>query len=389
MHISGISNILKINYFSLCGTLFFILFIFFKTQLLEGVYVSHIILFLIFIYLSIRTLIINEKYFLFYIFIVLLLIMASILPVIGYGAEQRMFREFIKIILIVVIPILIHFSWSSESIWKFLSYLPYVTLLSVMLQILFEPTILGRYTLLPDASANTTGLFLLFNIIVLHFKNTSSFVMSLLKIIMYSVFLLLLILTFSRSNLVAYLIFLLFKGNITNILIISSFIISVLFILPNIEYFSSIIDTIDVFHRYNIIAAITETGGSLRLPLWKILVTKWLDNPFSWLFGFGSGSINLSFSNKIFLSAHSVILSTIYYFGIFGIIGLLMALSKIWQILKKRNKFTHIKESLVIIFLVTGIFDNIILASQITFFVAIFLGFVVSVPKNKRIDNPN
>ena len=222
MHISGISNILKINYFSLCGTLFFILFIFFKTQLLEGVYVSHIVLFLIFIYLSIRTLIINEKYFLFYIFIVLLLIMASILPVIGYGAEQRMFREFIKIILIVVIPILIHFSWSSESIWKFLSYLPYVTLLSVMLQILFEPTILGRYTLLADASANTTGLFLLFNIIVLHFKNTSSFVMSLLKIIMYSVFLLLLILTFSRSNLIAYLIFLLFKGNITNILIISS-----------------------------------------------------------------------------------------------------------------------------------------------------------------------
>jgi len=71
--------------------------------------------------------------------------------------------------------------------------------------------------------------------------------------------------------------------------------------------------------RANLIAELTTSGGTGRLEMWASLVREWVETPLTILIGKGPGSVDLWRNGAAVNSAHSGVVTLVYFYGLAGV----------------------------------------------------------------------
>lgn len=360
-----------------------------------GVYFSHIVSFaaiIIFTFVAIKnhgghTLAVALKCFLFCVIFTL----SAMLN----GVGERFYEESIKIILIIFGSYLLSRCCSYQTIKRYVTVMPCFFIIAVLLAYyrtdyhdLFSYG--SRIRIEEFGSPNTLGLIATLNLIVAHTCISNKY----LKYTVIPLLVSLLVITFSRSALICYFVGLYFVYGVKSLrFVIPCLLIAVILVfvfLDTIAIYIPFLAKYSLLERYNILMDISETGGTGRFQIWTELLKFWLLHPMAWFAGFGPGSIKLSLelSGDYIVSAHSMVVSVIYYFGIIGFLLLVTYLARLTIKLNRFSKDCREKHAILGVLIVSGIFDATMLASQATFYMIVFLALVITkqqCPNVKRI----
>lgn len=148
-----------------------------------------------------------------------------------------------------------------------------------------------------------------------------------------------------------------------------------------------------VIQRMLVIEDVLTTGGSGRSSLWSFLVNNWWDNPSAWLFGFGPGAVHRH-PNWLATedNAHSMLIGSIYYWGLVGFVFLLgvfvLAMRDVAKAPWSRER--SLARDILLITAVNCVVDESYNASQINAISALFFALVLAVviaARRQRVQN--
>lgn len=351
-----------------------------------GLYVSNILSFL---YILICFLGLRSKNKISIIFLLFLLISVNLFYLLDPGINYL--PEAIKIITLIIGVSVISKKISTDSLVQSFKLIPFIFLFFVSITILSGVNLFtygGRFALQGFGSSNTLALIIALNLGLLHFSdyNNKLHWFKWLAILSYIV---LLLLTYSRGGMFAYAfgLFMVYRNELKE-LVFYGFIGALVFLLiPIIFDFSSLMNQSNIFERFNIISDISESGGSGRFFLWAILINDLISNPTNLFTGFGPGSVNVVIQTSAvdieFYSAHSIFLSTLYYYGIIGFVIFVYYLIKFYFSKIRESKFRKLKEYIFYVFILISIVDATILAAQALFLLLIYISIFFSKPETK------
>ena len=376
------------NYFlTAIGTLLFTFLIFFDEELLRGFYASHVVMIIFVVLGSIIALAIKPNSFLPIFLIGIYFCLLFLTSALIHGLGERFYRESVKAILLISSVWLIRLLTNTRDLINFTSLTPIILLLYVFYKV-DQLGIAGTFTYggrleIPSlgGSSNTMAIILALNLLAIQFfPFFSRGIWRIIRVPVWLGLFIALIFTFSRGGFFAYTIGTIIgigPRRLFRIFIFSLAVIGLMYgaliILKEIS--PSVIGKFGIFARYNIIAAGSESG---RFIIWATLLNNWINTPTAWVTGFGPGSIYLIDFNKLVLSAHSVWLASLYYFGILGFILLGIYMYILFVRSKHSVLFRKIKLAILSAIIFNFTIDTVTFASQATMWIILYLGIISS-----------
>ncbi|MDT8384906.1 MAG: O-antigen ligase family protein [Gammaproteobacteria bacterium] len=245
----------------------------------------------------------------------------------------------------------------------------------------YYDTLLHRFGVPSFGSPNSLGYVLSFSLIMIHY-NFGRFHSISLKIFLLFVGLVCLaalIGTQSRGGLITYLvglvIFISRKRNSTILLYVC-----IVGLLPLIAGLLADNST-EQLARFNAeVDYENADAGSGRIEIWTSLIYEMIHHPISLVVGFGPGSIYLNRDGHIVNSAHSSIITVLYWYGLFGIFAFFSLFYKMTQSLSGANleaqPWSYLRRSFIWMLGVGAIFDSYLLAAQLLWFAVVIIAII-------------
>lgn len=111
---------------------------------------------------------------------------------------------------------------------------------------------------------------------------------------------------------------------------------------------------------------LTQQGSSTgRTEIWRILLDTQISDSRGLIYGFGPGSIDVSLFGKQIESAHSMVLTMLFYFGVIGLAAFAYFLVRAWgSALKALDQAAPLRLALLGAFSIGFVVDNAALATQ-------------------------
>ncbi len=127
-----------------------------------------------------------------------------------------------------------------------------------------------------------------------------------------------------------------------------------------------------------------QNASSGRTLVWTSLLDQWWASDAAIAFGFGPGSVDIYLFGRFFNSAHSIVISMLYWFGIIGLIAFIALWSRTWVgALRATDKNSSLRVALVAALTFSFTVDNSILAAQAILPVVLALAATGALPRGR------
>lgn len=370
------------------GFIFFTIVIFSENELLQGFYVAHVAIIAFIIFGWFIGIILKPDAFFFNTLVFGFMLILFIISSAMHGFQDRFYSELVKIAMIILSIWICRSFFSIQDLLRFIRFAPVILSLFIIYKY-FDMGIIGLFSYggrlaIPSlgASSNTLALIVALNLLGLQFSPFySTVLLRVVKVVTWVFLLGVLALTYSRGGFFAYFIGTIGGfgirrlGNIIGYsLIIFAILLGSLLILSEIS--PDVTETFGLLQRYTLRSDIVE--GADRTLVWSELFNTWIKSPSALLTGFGPGSIHLYMYGKIYRSAHSIWLATLYYFGVLGLMLLLRYVILLYKQIKHSDDFKPIRMAVLMAIVFNFSIDTVALASQTTLWVIIYMSLLPS-----------
>ena len=233
-------------------------------------------------------------------------------------------------------------------------------------------------------SPNTLGYMLAFSLLMLRseYLIVSARLSRLGLAVIEAVLLVTLVATQSRGGLVLYVVGLLayVKTVRTRVLLIGVIVLAE--VAVSAVHLSQHVD----LERFDLIRDTLQTGGTGRFAIWQTLLDRMVGSPVSMIIGFGPGSIEFLRNGELINDAHSLILEIFYFYGLTGLLALLLLFGWLVQqrVAIENDRWRRLRRSFAIMFILGATFDNYPFDARTLWFTCLVLALMTFVPWGRR-----